>query len=101
MLSCQVKWKQTKKFLTKGKKHIFHGFQKQKSKFLKICSFQKFRIAYFGITKKLDLLSREASLLLKGILEKMASNERIYVYAHLSTPCSAVVALGTCVSQRT
>ena len=46
-------------------------------------------IAYFGITKKLDLLSREASLLLKGILEKMASNERIYVYAHLSTPCSA------------
>ncbi|CAE7728534.1 unnamed protein product [Symbiodinium sp. CCMP2592] len=45
-------------------------------------------IAYFGVTKEVDLLSYNGLCLLREVFGVVAEGE-VKVYAHLSTPCSA------------
>ena len=46
-------------------------------------------VAYFGVTKKVDLLSRNTFRLILEILKTLKYYPEVGIYVHLSTPCTA------------
>ena len=53
-----------------------------------VCSGKR-KVAYFGVTKRIDLLKRNTFRLIQEILKVFESDTDVGVFVHVSTPCTA------------